>query len=201
MAINDMLSALAQKLGLKTSRLQDLQVLQEKLTDDIRRNQDKLVDLKAKVSDLDAKLRAKKKEYDAAGPGIKQIIKREFAVLFKQQEQVLETLDGISGRLEKDVIILHKLELLIETANNPPHTDLSDEIKDDLGDALSDLQEEDDAVRDLDAVTYKSGATAVSEDRIAAIDTAEPGIMGAPAGSLSAKAPQDDLERMIEAIN
>ena len=49
MAINDMLSALAQKLGLKTTRLQDLQVLHEKLTDDIRRNQDRLGELKTKV--------------------------------------------------------------------------------------------------------------------------------------------------------
>ena len=77
MAINDVLSALAEKLGLKTTRLQDLHVLREKVEDDIRRNQDKLGDLKNEVADLDAKLRAKKKEYDAAGPGIRQIIKRD----------------------------------------------------------------------------------------------------------------------------
>ena len=200
MAINDMLSAIAQKLGLKTTRLQDLQLLHEKLTDDIRRNQDKLGDLKAKVADLDAKLRAKKKEYDAAGPGIRQIIKREFSVLFKQQEQVLETLDGISGRLEKDVVIIHKLDLLIEASGNPPHTDVSDEIADDLGDVFSDLKDEAESVRNLDAVSYSPGAT-VSEDRINAIETGEPASAHESSAASSAKEPQDELERMIAAIN
>ena len=201
MAINDMLSALAQKLGLKTTRLQDLQILHEKLTDDVRRNQDKLSELKTKVSDLDAKLRAKKKEYDAAGPGIKQIVKREFAVLFKQQDQVLETLDGISGRLEKDVVILHKLDLLIEASGNPPHTDVSDEIADDLGEALADLKDEDESVRNLDAVSYSSGTT-VSDERIASIGTGEStGVNKSAAEDSSAKEPQDELERMIAAIN
>ena len=201
MAINDMLSALAQRLGLKTTRLQDLQVLHEKLTDDIRRNQDKLSQLKTRVADLDAKLRAKKKEYDAAGPGIKQIIKREFAVLFKQQEQVLETLDGISGRLEKDVVIIHKLDLLIEASGNPPHTDVSDEIADDLGDALAELKDEDESVRSLDTVSYSPGTT-VSDERIASIGTSESiGVSESATKDLSAKEPQDDLERMIAAIN
>ncbi len=200
MAINDMLSALAQKLGLKTTRLQDLQILHEKLTDDVRRNQDKLSELKTKVSDLDAKLRAKKKEYDAAGPGIKQIIKREFAVLFKQQNQVLETLDGISGRLEKDVVILHKLDLLIEASGNPPHTEVSDEIADDLGDALADLKDEDESVRNLEAVSYSHG-TSVSDEQIASIETGESNGVSESPESLSAKMPQDDLERMIAAIN
>ena len=200
MAINDMLSALAQKLGLKTTRLQDLQILHEKLTDDVRRNQDKLSELKTKVSDLDAKLRAKKKEYDAAGPGIKQIVKREFAVLFKQQDQVLETLDGISGRLEKDVVILHKLDLLIEASGNPPHTDVSDEIADDLGDALADLKDEDESVRNLEAVSYSPGTT-VPDDRIASIGTGGFNDVNEAPENLSAKEPQDDLERMIAAIN
>lgn len=200
MAINDMLSALAQKLGLKTTRLQDLQVLHEKLTDDIRRNQDRLGELKTKVSDLDAKLRAKKREYDAAGPGIRKIVRCEFEILFKQQDQLLESLQGISGRLKKDVVILHKLDLLIEASGNPPHTDVSDEIADDLGGALADLKDEDESVRNLDAVSYSSG-TAVSDERIASIGTGESNGASESSESLSAKEPQDDLERMIAAIN
>ena len=201
MAINDTLSALAQKLGLKTTRLQELQVLYEKLTDDIRRNQDRLSELKTEASELDAKLRAKKKEYDAADSSIREIIKQgDFVMLFKEKDQARERLASISGRLEKDVTIRHKLKLLIDAIRNPPNTDVSDEIRDELGDALSDLQEEDDSVKDLDAVSYSS-REAVSDERIASIGTGESSDGSESSESLFAKEPQDELERMIAAIN
>ena len=198
MAINDVLCALAQKLGLKTTRLQDLQVLQERVADDIRRNQDKLGDLKTDVSELDAKLRAKKKEYDAAGPGIRQIIKREFAVLFKQQEQTLETLDGISTRLNNDVILLHKTKELISSLESQNCTggateDPFGDIALELGVEIDDQREKIKAAADLDKVRLP-GAEAVSEERIAAIDVDA-------ISAASAKEPQDALDRMISEIS
>ena len=77
---------------------------------------------------------------------------------------------------------------------------MSDEIADDLGGALADLKDEDESVRNLDAVSYSSG-TAVSDERIALIGTGESNGASESSESLSAKEPQDDLERMIAAIN
>lgn len=194
MAINDVLSALAQKMGLQTTRLEDLQKMKDGLDDDIRRNQDKLGDLKARVAEVDAQLRAKKKEYDSAGPGIRRIIKSEFALLFRQQDQVLETLDSISARIVKDNDILHKVELLIGSLANPVKTDIADEVADDLGDVLDEIRYEDRSVSRMNDVSF-ARSEEVTEERIATI--------GADATERAADkdGQADELDRMISEIN
>lgn len=194
MAINDVLSALAQKMGLQTTRLEDLQKMKDGLDDDIRRNQDKLGDLKARVAEVDAQLRAKKKEYDSAGPGIRRIIKSEFALLFRQQDQVLETLDSISARIVKDNDILHKVELLIGSLANPVKTDIADEVADDLGDVLDEIRYEDRSVSRMNDVSF-ARSEEVTDERIATI--------GADATERAADkdGQADELDRMISEIN
>ena len=203
MAINDVLSALAEKLGLKTTRLQDLHVLREKVEDDIRRNQDKLGDLKNEVADLDAKLRAKKKEYDAAGPGIRQIIKREFAFLFKQQEQVLETLNGISARLNNDAVLLHKTKVLISSleSQNRVGGDMEDPFDDvaiELGIEIDNQRAENKSAKELDKVRFPS-TDEISEERIASLSA--DGRTNVSSSSSTAREEQDDLDRMIAEIH
>ena len=203
MAINDVLSALAEKLGLKTTRLQDLHVLREKVEDDIRRNQDKLGDLKNEVADLDAKLRAKKKEYDAAGPGIRQIIKREFAFFFKQQEQVLETLNGISARLNNDAVLLHKTKVLISSleSQNRVGGDMEDPFDDvaiELGIEIDNQRAENKSAKELDKVRFPS-TDEISEERIASLSA--DGRTNVSSSSSTAREEQDDLDRMIAEIH
>ena len=193
MAINDVLSALAQKLGLQATRLEDLMKMRSRLEDDIRQNQDRIGDLKNKVAENDAKLRAKKKEYDAAGPGIRKIIKSEFALLFRRQDQVLETLDSIAARIGKDNDLLHKLELLIEEMQHPPKTDMIDDVADDLGIVLEDIRDEDRSAERLNEVNFTKQATATDE-QIANIDAATP-------ERAEMATPEDDLDRMISEIN
>lgn len=200
MAINDALSALAQKLGLKTTRLQDLQTLREKLADDVRRNQDKLGELKTDVSDLDAKLRAKKKEYDAAGPGIRQIIKREFAILFKQQEQVLETLDGISSQLNNGTILLHKVELEIANLQQPNREDDFSRLIVDIEISSENRRAENNLARELDGKKMPAFED-VSDARIEAIDANEAVVADPVSHGTALHEPQDELDRMIAAIN
>ena len=203
MEINDVLSALAQKLGLKTTRLQDLQIMKEAVENDIRRNQDKLNDLKEEVSDIDAKLRAKKSEYDSSGPGIRQIIKSEFALLFKQQDQVLETLAGISARLNNGAILLHKTKLLIsslECRTTTQDESVFDGITAELGLAIDEQRDVDKAAGALDNVKYSSMED-VSDERIAAIAADEP-IGSAPQEwGASEKESLDELDRRIATIN
>ena len=194
MAINDILSALAQKMGLQTTRLEDLQMMKDRLADDIRRNQDKLGDLKSRVAEVDAQLRAKKKEYDASGPGIRRIIKSEFALLFRQQNQVLETLDSISARIVKDNDILHKVDLLISSLANPVKTDIADEVADDLGDVLDEIKYEDKSVNRMNDVNFAKSEE-VSDDLIESIAS------DAPARASAKEEQPDELDRMISEIS
>jgi hypothetical protein len=194
MAINDVLSALAQKMGLQTTRLEDLEKIKANLGESIRRNQDKLCDLKARVAEVDAQLRAKKKEYDAAGPGIRKIIKSEFALLFRQQDQVLETLDSISSRIVKDNDIVHKVDLLIEALKNPPRTDYADEVADDLSDVLGDLRQEEKSVSKMNEVSF-SRMEEVSDGQIAAIAAVGEASPGRQTAGM------DRLDEMIMEIN
>ena len=194
MAINDVLSAFAQKMGLQTTRLEDLQKIKERLEDDIRRNQDKLGEIKARVAGVDAQLSAKKKEYDAAGPGIRRIINSEFALLFRRQNQVLETLESISARILKDNDILHKIDLLMDSLVNPVKTDIADEVADDLAEELDEIRHENKSVSRLNEVDF--GKTEeVSDELIASIGA------GAPVRIETEKESPDELDRMISEIN
>lgn len=194
MAINDILSVLAQKMGLQTTRIEDLRRMKDRLDDDIRRNQDKLGDLKLRVAEVDAQLRAKKKEYDAAGPGIRRIIKSEFALLFRQQNQVLETLDSISARIVKDNDILHKVDLLMSSLANPVKTDIADEVADDLGDVLDEIKYEDKSVDRMNSVNFAKSEE-VSEELIATIESDNPEQV------TTVEEQSDELDRMISEIN
>lgn len=193
MAINDVLSAFAQKLGLQSTRIEDLQKMKDRLNDDLRRNQDQLEDLKTRVAEVDAQLKAKKAEYDAASMGVQRIIKSEFALLFRQQNQVLETLDSISARIIRDNDLLHKVDLLIESLKNPAEPETPDEIADDLSDVLDEIKDENKSMERLNRVTF-SKTDQVSDELIASISTE------ATPASVKREA-VDELDRMISEIN
>lgn len=193
MAINDALSAFAQKLGLQSTRIEDLQKIKDRLNDELRKNQDQLEDLKTRVAEVDAQLKAKKAEYDTASMGVQRILKSEFALLFRQQNQVLEKLDSISARIMAKNDLLHKTDLLIESLKNPATPEDIDEIADDLTDVLDDIKDENKSLERLNKVTF-SKTDEVSDELIASIST--------DATPVSFKRETtDELDRMISEIN
>ena len=110
MALNDVLNEVAKQLGLKDTRIGTLRRKQMELSESIRDNHDRLEALKKRVDDLDSRLIKKKKEYDAAGPGRKRIIKEEIKLLFAQQDRIMEPVSAISDRIRLDELVKDKID-------------------------------------------------------------------------------------------
>lgn len=153
MALNDVLSEVAQRLGLKDSEIGTMRRQQEVLSDAIRDGHDRLEGLKKVVDRLDSQLLQKKKEYDAAGPGRRRIVKEELKLLFQQQDRSLEPVRVITRHLQACELQKHKIDLLIFVAEHPSRTEEIDEIALDMKDLLDEQQTQSKAVRELEGVS------------------------------------------------
>lgn len=154
MALNDVLSEVAKKLGLRDTRIETLQRKQAELSDSIRDNHDRLEMLKKRVDDLDALLLRKKHEYDAAGPGRKRIIKEEIKLLFAQQDRIMEPVSAIAGRIRIDELVKDKIALLIFVEENPTQTEEIDEITLDMQEWLDEQKVQAKASEELANAEY-----------------------------------------------
>lgn len=153
MALNDVLSEVAKRLGLKDTEIGTMRRKQEELSDAIRNGHDRLDGLKERVDKLDAQLLEKKREYDAAGPGRRQIVKEELKLLFQRQDRSLEPVRVITQRLQAYQLLKDKIDQLIFVAENPSRTEEIDEITLDMEDMLDEQQAESKAVRELEGVS------------------------------------------------
>lgn len=153
MALNDVLCEVAQRLGLKDSEIGTMRRQQEALSDAIRDGHDRLEELKKRVDRLDSQLLQKKKEYDAAGPGRRRIVKEELKLLFQQQDRSLEPVRVITRHLQSCEVLKHKIDLLVFVAEHPSRTEEIDEITLDMKDLLDEQQAQSKAVRELEGVS------------------------------------------------
>ena len=146
MAINDALAAIAQKLGLADTELSTLEKQSAAVAQQIRNNNDQLAKLKIKVAAIDEQLSRKKKEYEAAGAGIKVIVKEEIKVLFASQDRLLkEDIAIIADRIQKDTLLHDRIQNMIFYVKNPTRSDLIADIAADLEiqyDAMADENQE-----------------------------------------------------------
>lgn len=167
--INDILSEAAVRLGLKDTRIGTLQKRQDELAESIRRNNNKLNEQKKKVALIDGQLSEKKKEYDAAGPGIKAIVKRELVLLLKQLDRIAEPVDAIADALERDQMIKDKIDMLILAETNPPDAEGIEDIMIDLKTWLKSNEGVAIAAETLAGTKYTSPESATDDERISAI--------------------------------
>ena len=167
--INDILSEAAVRLGLKDTRIGTLQKRQDELAESIRRNYNKLNEQKKKVALVDEKLSEKKKEYDAAGPGLKAIVKRELILLLKQQDRIAEPVAAIADALGRDQMIKDKIDMLILAETNPPDAEGIEDIMIDLKTWLKSNESVVAAAETLADTQYTSTESAADDERISAL--------------------------------
>ena len=193
MAINDVLCAAAQKLGLKDTPIEAWKKKQHEIESAIRDNQDRLDELKSKVGQLDAQLRAKKREYDVAGPGVKSIIKREMGSLFKRLDRISEPCAAIADRIDSDQLLFDKIGMLIFAEENPTKTEEIEDIVCELKGWLDEQSEEGVVGKELGETEYHSQTeTSEYDARIDAIS--EDGVSGSTQSC-------DELDERIAQMN
>lgn len=133
MAINDILAAAAQKLGLADSEITTAEKQLAVVEQAIRTNSDQLSKLKLRIAALDEQLKRKKQEYEAAAGGMKKVIKEEMMILFAAQDRIVdEEISIISGRIKKDTLLRDRIKNMIFYIKNPANTDLIADIAADL---------------------------------------------------------------------
>ncbi|MBE6356389.1 MAG: hypothetical protein E7058_04665 [Lentisphaerae bacterium] len=155
MAINDALAAIAQKLGLADTELSTLEKQSATVAQQIRDNKDRLSNLKLKVANLDEQLSRKKKEYEAAGAGMKMIIKEEMKILFASQDRLFkEEIAIIADRIQKDTLLYDRIQNMIFYVKNPSRTDLIADIAADLEIQYDAMAEEDQEIDTLANAGY-----------------------------------------------
>ena len=170
MALNDILSAAALKLGLKDTQIGTLRKKQVELEESIRRNHELLESFKRQVVGIDKQLAGKKREYDAAGPGVKRIVKEEIRALFAQQDRIMEPVSAIADRIRQDELLNHKIGILIFAAENPSRTEEIEDLTDDMKDWLDEQREQSKAADELDGAAYsQKEADAKLDSRLNAI--------------------------------
>ena len=171
MALNDVLNEVAKQLGLKDTRIDTLRRKQMDLSESIRDNHDRLEALKKRVDDLDSRLIKKKKEYDAAGPGRKRIIKEEIKLLFAQQDRIMEPVSAISDRIRLDELVKDKIDILIFAEENPSRTEEIDEMTLDMKEWLDEQKVQSKASAELGDASYSHQEDEAELDsRLNAID-------------------------------
>ena len=171
MALNDVLNEVAKQLGLKDTRIDTLRRKQMDLSESIRDNHDRLEALKKRVDDLDSRLIKKKKEYDAAGPGRKRIIKEEIKLLFAQQDRIMEPVSAIADRIRLDELVKDKIDILIFAEENPSRTEEIDEMTLDMKEWLDEQKVQSMASAELGDASYSHQEDEAELDsRLNAID-------------------------------
>lgn len=158
MALNDIMSEVAERLGLKDTHLDTLRRRQMQLSENIRTNYDKLEALKNLVDDLDSKLKQKKNEYDLAGPGKRLIIKQELRLLFEKQDRIIEPIKTFSDQISRYELEKDKINTLIFAEENPSRIE-------DIEDMTADLEEWLDGQKDAARASKKLAATSYSSQQ------------------------------------
>lgn len=174
MAINDVLSNVAIRLGLKDTEITTLQRKQLELNEQIRQLNDVYELQLVEADKLDKLLLQTKKRFDVAGPTQKSIIKLQLKDLFDRQDGILQPAEIAHKTISIYQEMINKLGLLVIAMQNPTNTEDIEDIAADYEECLGDLQDAEKQVSHLKGVKYK-GVTESSEvdQRIASIGATE----------------------------
>ena len=174
MAINDVLSNVAIRLGLKDTEITTLQRKQLELNEQIRQLNDVYEKQLDEADELDKLLLQTKKRFDIAKSTQKPIIKLQLKHIFDRQDGLLPQAEIVYKTISIYQEMINKLGLLVIALQNPTDTEAIEGITADYEDCLGDLYDAEKQVSRLKGLKY-NGVTVSPEvdQRIASIGATE----------------------------
>jgi len=170
MALNDAISAVLEKVGLKKSDV-------EKCRDAILVHEERIKDLNDELAGrlddaqrLERALRDLKAKYDAATPASKRLLESQIRSLMSDFSGLKEMQDIILRNLDKEKLLLRNRRIELEHLRHPTDIDTVIDAQDRKEAMVSDLKEEDVEVAELAGHVYSReenvpSSTAESTDK------------------------------------
>jgi len=155
-AISEVLSKLAQFLGIKPSEKKRVELMKQKLATAKASNVDRLEALKDKIKQLEAQALRKKKEYEAAKGDSKRIVGGEIERLFRDLDRLHGQENVIASNIERISVAQSKLEEYEAAKAKGLEEGELDDIAVELQEAFEGLKVADRASRDLERVEYQA---------------------------------------------
>lgn len=186
MAINDILSSLLEKTGIKKSNVRKCEDAIAELEGRIRDLHDELEGKGEEIKLLESRLRTLKERYDASSPAAKKLLDAQIRSLISDYKRMEEMQGLILRNIEKNKSLLAAKSMVLETLRHPVDAEGVEDAIDSKQEMIGDLKDEDKSLNKLAGTTYEI------ED-------------GMPAGQIvrdaaSGKTRDEALERDLEAL-
>jgi len=154
--ISDILSKLAQFLGIKTSDERRTELMEQKLASSKARNVDQLETLKDKIRQFEAQALHKKKEYESAKGDSKRIVGGQIEQIFRDLDRLHGQENVITSNIERISVAQAKVEEYKAAQARGLEEGELDDIALELQEAFEGLKVADRASRDLEGVEYQA---------------------------------------------
>jgi hypothetical protein len=154
MDLSDLLSRIAQMLGLKPSEAKRMELMEQKLAASKRTNVDRLEAIKEEIRQLEGRALRKKKELDAARGESKRIIVREIEVTFGDLDRLRSKETILAQNIDRISAALAKIQDVRAAKGRGIEEEQIDEIAIDAEEAFADLKRSDRAADGLDKIQY-----------------------------------------------
>lgn len=185
MAINDVISSILTKLGLKQTEMQKCESAIDELEEKIRNLYDQLNDRIDECKRLEGRIGKLKVQYDAANAATRQLLEEQIRSLLRECKHIKERQGLLLRNIEREKALKHACELKLDNLRNPTDVDTVGEMAEDKREIVEDLKEEDKALAELARVKYEREAQP------------DDSIIDDPAAN---KAREEALNREIEAL-
>lgn len=186
MAINDILSSLLEKTGIKKSNVRKCEDAIAELEGRIRDLHDELEGKGEEIKLLESRLRTLKERYDASSPAAKKLLDAQIRSLISDYKRMEEMQGLILRNIEKHKALLAAKNMELETLRHPVDAGVVDDAIDTKQEIVDDLKDEDKSLDKLSETTYEKEEEATA--RLVVRDEA------------ADKARDEALERDLEAL-
>lgn len=167
MGLNDTISAMLEKVGLKKS---DIVKCREAIMAHEERVKDLNDELAAKFDEaqsLERRLRDLKAKYDAAAPASRKLLEEQIRSLMRDFSGLKEVQEIVLRNLEKEKLLLRNRRIEFEHLRHPTDVDSLVEAQDRKSEIVADLEEEDAEVLELAGRVYHREENAASHQEAA----------------------------------
>ena len=165
MAINDILSGLLVKTGLKKTDLQKCEAVIAEHEERIKDLFDELADRTSESRFLEERIRKLKGEYDVAAPVSKPLLEAQIRSLMGDFRHLKELQDLVLRNIEKEKLLLQGRRMERENLRHPVSVETVEEAVETKESILDDLKDEDAELARLEGTSYvrdeKTGGGAV----------------------------------------
>ena len=185
MAINDVISAVLTKFGLKQTEAQKCEAAIGELEEKIRNLYDQLNERIDESKRLEARISKLKAQYDIANSATRQLLEDQIRSLLRECKHIKERQGLLLRNIEREKAMKHACELKLDNLRNPTDVDAVGEMAEDKREMVEDLKEEDKALAELAGIKYEREARQ------------DESIIDNPAAN---KAREEALNREIEAL-